>query len=108
MSLGITLILIRGIGLLEEEDGDWTYRRHFKAATAIVWELLVAPELKEGWMDGINSVTADNQIGRVGNGSTYAILTGKARIAEAQQGGEAELFTNTRARRVRVLVSISG
>lgn len=56
---------------LEEEDGVWTYRRHFNAPTAVVWELLTAPELKERWMDRINSVTADNQMGRVGSGSKY-------------------------------------
>jgi uncharacterized protein YndB with AHSA1/START domain len=56
---------------MEEEDGVWTYRYHFNAPTAVVWELLTAPELKERWMDGINSVTADNQMGRVGGGSIY-------------------------------------
>jgi len=56
---------------LEEEDGVWSYHHHFNAPTAVVWELLVAPELKERWMDGINSVTVDNTIGRIGSGSSY-------------------------------------
>ena len=56
---------------LEEEDGVWTFHHDFSAPAAVVWELLVAPNLKEQWMDGISSVTADNQMGRVGNGSTY-------------------------------------
>jgi uncharacterized protein YndB with AHSA1/START domain len=56
---------------LEEEDGVWTYRRHFNAPMGVVWELLVDPKLKERWMDSVSTVAADNQIGRVGNGSTY-------------------------------------
>ena len=60
-------------GSVHATDIPWRReRRKFgNAPNAVVWELLVAPELKERWMNGINSVTADNQMGRVGNGSTY-------------------------------------
>lgn len=56
---------------LTEEDGVWSYHHHFNAPAAVVWELLVAPNHKQRWMNGISSVTADNLMGRVGNGSTY-------------------------------------
>ena len=55
----------------EEDDGVWTFRRHFDAPAAVVWEALVAPEHKQRWMDNIKTVTAENLMGRVGNGSTY-------------------------------------
>jgi len=45
--------------------------RHFDAPAAVVWEALVAPEHKQRWMDNIKTVTAENLMGRVGNGSTY-------------------------------------
>ena len=56
---------------LEEEEGVWTYRRHFNAPTAVVWEALTAPEQKERWMDGMRSVSVENLLGRIGPDSRY-------------------------------------
>lgn len=56
---------------LEEDDGVWTYRRHFDHPIAVVWELLVAPELKQKWMVNMNAVTVDRPEGRIGTGSGY-------------------------------------
>jgi len=56
---------------LAEEDGEWTFRYHFSAPIGVVWEALVAPELKQGWMDRIKTVTVDNPSGRLGANSTY-------------------------------------
>jgi uncharacterized protein YndB with AHSA1/START domain len=56
---------------LEESDAVWTYRRHFDFPIAIVWEALTAPELKQRWMDGIQSVSVDRPEGRIGTGSGY-------------------------------------
>ena len=56
---------------LEEADGVWTYRRHFDIPIAVVWEALVAPELKQRWMVNMNSVTVDRPEGRIGEGSNY-------------------------------------
>ena len=56
---------------LEEADGVWTYRRHFDLPIAIVWEALTAPELKQRWMVGMQSVTVDRPEGRIGTGSGY-------------------------------------
>lgn len=56
---------------LEEADGVWTYRRHFDIPIAVVWEALVAPQLKQRWMSGINAVTVANPEGRIGAGSDY-------------------------------------
>ena len=57
---------------LEEADGVWTYRRQFDdLAIAVAWEALVAPDLKQRWMSGINSVTVDRPEGRIGAGSGY-------------------------------------
>ena len=56
---------------LEEEDGVWTFRYHFNAPAGVVWELLTAPQLKEKWMSGINTVTVDLQQGRIEAGSLY-------------------------------------
>jgi uncharacterized protein YndB with AHSA1/START domain len=56
---------------LEESDGVWTYRRHFDFPIAIVWEALVAPELKQRWMVDMKSVTVERPEGRIGTGSGY-------------------------------------
>ena len=56
---------------LEEADGVWTYRRHFDLPIAIVWEALIAPELKQRWMVDMKSVTVDRPEGRIGTGSGY-------------------------------------
>lgn len=56
---------------MEEEDGVWTFRYHFDAPAAVVWELLTAPEQKEKWMSGINAVSVDLQQGRIETGSLY-------------------------------------
>lgn len=56
---------------LTEDDGVWTFRYHFNAPIGLVWEALVAPEHKQIWMDRIQSVTVDNPLGRLGNGSAY-------------------------------------
>jgi uncharacterized protein YndB with AHSA1/START domain len=56
---------------LEEEDGIWTYRRHFDLPLAVTWEALTAPELKQRWMVGMLSVTVDRPEGRIGTGSGY-------------------------------------
>ncbi len=56
---------------LEEEDGVWTYRRHFDLPLAVTWEALTAPELKQRWMVGMLSVTVDRPEGRIGTGSGY-------------------------------------
>jgi uncharacterized protein YndB with AHSA1/START domain len=56
---------------LEETDGVWTYRRHLDLPITIAWEALVAPELKQRWMVGINAVTVDRPEGRIGTGSGY-------------------------------------
>ncbi|NKB53975.1 MAG: DUF2652 domain-containing protein [Rhizobiaceae bacterium] len=56
---------------LTEEDGVWTFRHQFDAPIAVVWEALVAPENKQGWMDRIQTVTVENPLGRLGAGSAY-------------------------------------
>ncbi|MFT5393037.1 MAG: hypothetical protein ACI8PT_003235, partial [Gammaproteobacteria bacterium] len=56
---------------LEEAAGVWTYRRHFEIPIAIVWEFLIAPELKQRWMTDMKSVTVDRPEGRIGVGSGY-------------------------------------
>ncbi len=56
---------------LEEEDGVWTYRRHFDLPIAIVWAALIAPDLKQRWMTDMKSVTVDRPEGRIGIGSGY-------------------------------------
>jgi uncharacterized protein YndB with AHSA1/START domain len=56
---------------LEEADGVFTFRRHFEIPIAVVWELLTAPELKQRWMDSINSVTVENTKDRIGTGTGY-------------------------------------
>ncbi|MGI9367251.1 MAG: DUF2652 domain-containing protein [Ruegeria sp.] len=56
---------------LDEEDGVWTFRYHFDAPIGVVWEALVAPELKLTWMDRIKAVKVDNPNGRLGPGSGY-------------------------------------
>ena len=56
---------------LEEEDGVWTYRRHFDIPIAVIWEALVAPNLKQRWMQGMLSVTVERPEGRIGTGSGY-------------------------------------
>ena len=55
---------------LEESDGVYTFRRHLEFPPAVVWEGLVAPELKKRWMDMI-SVDVDRPEGRIGAGSGY-------------------------------------
>ena len=56
---------------LEEEDGVWTYRRHFDRPISVVWDALTAPELKQRWMLGMQSVTVGRPEGRIGAGSGY-------------------------------------
>ena len=56
---------------LEEADGVLTYRRHFDAPIAIVWEALTAPALKQRWMADMKSVSVDRPEGRIGSGSNY-------------------------------------
>jgi uncharacterized protein YndB with AHSA1/START domain len=56
---------------LEEQDGVWTYHRHFNFPIAVAWEALTAPELKQRWMTGMRSVTVDNPENRIGPGSGY-------------------------------------
>ena len=56
---------------LAEADGVYTYRTHFDAAPALVWEALVAPELKQKWMQQMLSVDVDRPAGRIGPGSGY-------------------------------------
>jgi uncharacterized protein YndB with AHSA1/START domain len=56
---------------MEEADGLWTYRRQFDLPIAIVWEALVAPELKQRWMVRMKAVTVDSPEGRIGPGSGY-------------------------------------
>ncbi len=55
---------------LEEADGIYTYRRHLDFTPAVVWEALVAPELKRRWMHML-SVDVDRPEGRIGPGSGY-------------------------------------
>jgi uncharacterized protein YndB with AHSA1/START domain len=56
---------------LEEQDGVWTFRHHFAAPTAVVWEALVAPEHKQRWMASMKSVSVTSSTGRIGAGSAY-------------------------------------
>jgi uncharacterized protein YndB with AHSA1/START domain len=56
---------------LEEADGVWTYRRKLDIPIAVAWEALTAPELKQRWMVGIRSVTAENPEDRIGAGTDY-------------------------------------
>ena len=56
---------------LEEEEGVWTYRHHFNLPIAVVWEALTAPELKQGWMVDMKSVTVESPESRLGVGSDY-------------------------------------
>ncbi len=56
---------------LTEADGVYTHRTHFDAAPALVWEGLVAPELKQKWMQQMVSVDVDRPAGRIGPGSGY-------------------------------------
>ena len=55
---------------LEESEGVYTFRRHLDFPPAVVWEGLVAPELKQLWMHMI-SVDVDRPEGRIGPGSGY-------------------------------------
>jgi uncharacterized protein YndB with AHSA1/START domain len=55
---------------LEEEDGVCTYRRFLPYPKRVVWEALVAPEMKRVWM-GMRDVTVDRPEGRIGPGSGY-------------------------------------
>ena len=56
---------------LNEEDGVWTFKYDFDAPIGVVWEALVAPDLKVKWMDGIKEITVDNPNGRLGEGTAY-------------------------------------
>ncbi|WP_282022516.1 DUF2652 domain-containing protein [Ruegeria faecimaris] len=56
---------------LTKEDGLWTFLHHFDAPIAVVWEALVAPELKLKWMNRVQEITVDSPQGRLGNGSGY-------------------------------------
>jgi uncharacterized protein YndB with AHSA1/START domain len=56
---------------LEEADGIWTYRRHFDRSIAVVWEALVAPELKLRWMIDVSAIRVDNAENRLGTGTDF-------------------------------------
>jgi uncharacterized protein YndB with AHSA1/START domain len=56
---------------LEEAEGVWTYRHQFSHPIGLVWEALVAPELKQRWMANMTAVTVDRPEGRIGTGSNY-------------------------------------
>lgn len=56
---------------LKEADGIWTYRRHFDRPIAVVWEALVAPELKLRWMIDVSAIRGDNAENRLGTGTDY-------------------------------------
>ena len=55
---------------LGEADGIYTYRRDLAFPPAVVWEALVAPELKRRWMRML-SVDVERPQGRIGPGSGY-------------------------------------
>jgi hypothetical protein len=55
---------------LKEEDGIFIYRHTFPHSPALVWEALMAPELKKEWL-GMLAVTVDRPEGRIGPGSSY-------------------------------------
>jgi uncharacterized protein YndB with AHSA1/START domain len=55
---------------LTEADGIYTFHRMLKFPRAVVWEALVAPELKRQWM-GLIDTTVDRPDGRIGLGSGY-------------------------------------
>ncbi|WP_270728910.1 DUF2652 domain-containing protein [Shimia sp. Alg240-R146] len=63
---------------LEEDDGIWTIRYHFDAPKGVVWEALVAPELKVKWTAGVTDIKMDNPLGRLGPGSGYHCAHAKA------------------------------
>ena len=62
---------------LEEADGIYTFRRQLDFPAAVVWEALVAPELKRRWM-GMLSVTVERPEGRIGTGSGYHCVHAEA------------------------------
>ena len=55
---------------LNEEDGVYTYRHVLTHPPHMVWQALVAPELKVQWM-GLISVDVERPGGRIGPGSNY-------------------------------------
>ncbi len=62
---------------LEEADGIYTFRRQLDFPAAVVWEALVAPELKRRWM-GMLSVSVERPEGRIGTGSGYHCVHAEA------------------------------
>jgi len=56
---------------MEESDGVYTHRANFEAPPAVVWEALVAPNLKQQWMQKMLAVEVDRPAGRIGPGSAY-------------------------------------
>ena len=56
---------------MEESDGVYTHRVTFEAPPAVVWEALVAPKIKQQWMQSMISVSVENPAGRIGPGSGY-------------------------------------
>lgn len=56
---------------MEESDGVYTFRYRLEAVPAVVWEGLVAPELKGKWMTQMRSVDVERPAGRIGPGSDY-------------------------------------
>jgi uncharacterized protein YndB with AHSA1/START domain len=56
---------------MEESDGVYTHRSALEAPLAVVWEALVAPNLKQQWMQKMLSVDVECSAGRIGPGSGY-------------------------------------
>jgi uncharacterized protein YndB with AHSA1/START domain len=56
---------------MEESDGVYTHRSMLEAPPAVVWEALVAPNLKQQWMQKMLSVDVERPAGRIGPGSDY-------------------------------------
>ena len=56
---------------LKEEDGIWTYRRHFDAPIVEVWDAVTDPNHKLRWMVGVHAIDVGRPEGRIGAGSGY-------------------------------------
>jgi len=56
---------------MEESDGVYTHRSMLEAPPAVVWEALVAPNIKQQWMQKMLSVEVERPAGRIGPGSDY-------------------------------------
>lgn len=56
---------------LTEEEGVFTYRHNFDLPVPVLWDALVAPELKVKWMQQMLAVDVDRPDGRIGPGSGY-------------------------------------